>query len=141
MLRGSLEGTFFFANCDALLTANYESMLQFHRKNRNVVTMICAYKNLTIPYGVVEMGKNGTIESMQEKPSMSFLTNTGIYIVESEILEEIDDNVPVGFPEIIERVRQKGKKAAAFPVSENDWMDMGQLPELEKMRIRLSGDR
>ena len=141
LLRGSLEGTFFFANCDALLTANYESMLQFHRKNRNVVTMICAYKNLTIPYGVVEMGKNGTIESMQEKPSMSFLTNTGIYRVESEILEEIDHNVTDGFPEIIERVRQKGKKAAAFPVSENDWMDMGQLPELEKMRIRLSGDR
>ena len=33
-----------------------------------------------------------------------------------------------------------GKKVAVFPVSENDWMDMGQLPELEKMRKKLYGE-
>ncbi len=46
----------------------------------------------------------------------------------------------MGFPDIIEMERKKGKKVAVFPVSENDWMDMGQLPELEKMRIRLYGE-
>ena len=35
---------------------------------------------------------------------------------------------------------EKGKKVAVFPVSENDWMDMGQLPELEKMRVKLFGE-
>ncbi len=140
LLRGKFKDTFFFANCDALLMANYESMLKFHKENENAITMICACKNINIPYGVVEMGINGTIKDMREKPLMSFLTNTGIYIVEPGVIDEIKDNVPIGFPDIVERERQKGKRVAAFPVSENDWMDMGQLPELEKMRLRLYGE-
>ena len=132
LLRGKLNGTFFFSNCDALLTANYESMLKFHRENKNVITMICAYKNINIPYGVVEIGANGAIKSMR-----SFLTNTGIYIVEPEVIGDIEDGVAIGFPDIIEKERRLGKKVAAFPVGENDWMDMGQLSELEKMRKKL----
>jgi len=140
LLKGKFDDTFFFSNCDALLTANYERMLQFHRGNGNVITMICAYKNITIPYGIVEMGRNGAIEGMREKPVMSFLTNTGIYIVEPEVALDVQDGVPIGFPDIVEMERQKGRKVAAFPVSENDWMDMGQLSELEKMRIKLYGE-
>ena len=140
LLRGKFKSTFFFANCDALLTANYESMLSFHKENGNVITMVCAYKNLNIPYGVVEMGINGTIEDMKEKPLISFLTNTGIYIVEPEVIDDMEDGVSVGFPDVVEMQRKKGRKVAVFPVSENDWMDMGQLPELEKMRIKLYGE-
>lgn len=140
LLRGKLGETFFFANCDALLTANYESMIKFHKENHNVITMICAYKNMNIPYGVVEMGVHGVIEYMKEKPLISFLINTGIYIVEPEVIEDIGDNEVIGFPDIIKREKKKGKKVAVYPVSENDWMDMGQLPELEKMRIKLYGE-
>ena len=140
LLRGTLNSTFFFANCDALLTADYESMFKFHKENKNAITMICAYKNLNIPYGVVEMGVNGTIEDMKEKPVMSFLTNTGIYIVEPEVIDDMKNDVPIGFPDIVEMQRKKGRKAAVFPISENDWMDMGQLPELEKMRMKLYGE-
>ncbi|MCR5293954.1 MAG: CBS domain-containing protein [Lachnospiraceae bacterium] len=140
LLKKKLDSTFFFANCDALLTANYERVLEFHKENRNVITMICAYKNMTIPYGVVDIGINGKIEGMTEKPSMTFLTNTGIYLVEPEVIDDIDDDVSIGFPDIVERQRQKGKKVAAFPVSENDWMDMGQLHELNKMRTKLYGE-
>ena len=140
LLRGKLSGTFFFANCDALLTANYESILKFHRENGNIITMVCAYRNLSIPYGVVEMGRNGSIESMQEKPVMSFLTNTGIYVVEPEVIDEMEDGVAVGFPDVVDKLRRKGRKVAVFPVRESDWMDMGQLPDLEKMRIKLYGE-
>lgn len=138
-LKGKIEKTFFFTNCDILLMSNYESMLRFHKENGNVITMVCAYKNITIPYGVIEMGKNGAIEGMREKPELSFLTNTGIYIVEPEVLDDIEDGVAIGFPDIIENERKKGKKVAIYPVSENDWMDMGQISELEKMRERLYG--
>lgn len=140
LLRGVFKDTFFFANCDALLTSNYESIFKFHKENKDVITMVCAYKNIIIPYGVVEIGVNGTIEKMKEKPLVSFLTNTGVYIIEPEIIDDIQDNVSIGFPDIVEMERKKGKKVSVFPVSENDWMDMGQLPELEKMRIKLYGE-
>ena len=140
LLKGVFKDTFFFANCDALLTADYESMLKFHKENGNVITMICAYKNINIPYGVVDMGVNGVIEGMREKPLMSFLTNTGIYIVEPSVVDSMVDGEAIGFPDIVERERQKGHRVAVYPVSENDWMDMGQIPELEKMRIKLYGE-
>lgn len=140
LLRGKIRDTFFFANCDALLTENYEDMMNFHRKNGNVITMICAYKTINVPYGVVETGINGAIREFREKPLMSFLTNTGIYIVEPEVIDDIEDGVAIGFPDIVEKERQKGKRVAAFPVSENTWMDMGQLPELAKMRAKLYGE-
>lgn len=140
LLRGKLNGTFFFANCDTLLTANYESIVRFHRENGNAVTMICAHKSMNIPYGVVEMGANGLVGAIKEKPLVSFLFNTAIYIVEPEVIDDIEDGVSIGFPDIVEREIVKGRRVAAFPVSEDDWMDMGQFPELEKMRMKLYGD-
>ncbi len=140
MLKGKFTDTFFFANCDALLTADYDKIVDFHKQNGNAITMICAYKNMMIPYGIVEMGKNGSIEQMREKPVMSFLTNTGIYIVEPEVAYDVEEGVPIGFPDIVEMERKRGKKVAVFPVSENDWMDMGQISELEKMREKLYGE-
>lgn len=139
-LKNKINSTFFFTNCDSLLISNYRNILRFHQENENIITMICAYKNLTIPYGVIEMGVNGSVESFREKPELTFLTNTGIYIVEPEVLDNIQDNEPIGFPEIIENEQKKGKKVAIYPVSENEWLDMGQVPELEKMRKRLYGN-
>ena len=140
LLQGKFDSSFFFTNCDVLLKADYESILHFHKSNNNEITMICAYKNLNIPYGVVEIGEDGILESMKEKPQLSFLTNTGIYVVEPEIINDMIKGESIGFPDVIERQRQKGKRVAVYPVSENDWMDMGQVSELEKMRIKLYGE-
>ena len=101
--------------------------------------MICAWKNLTLPYGIIEMGNGGIIEEMREKPELSFLTNTSIYIVEPSVVEDIPAGASITFPEIIQMEINKGKKAAAYPVSESEWLDMGQISELEKMRERLYG--
>ena len=139
-LKGKMNKTFFFSNCDILLQSNYDSMLRFHKENNNMITMICAYKNITIPYGVIKMGQNGSIEEMTEKPELSFLSNTGMYIVEPEVLDDIEDGVSIGFPDIVEMQRKKGRRVAAYPVSENEWLDMGQLSELDKMREKLYGE-
>lgn len=138
LLRDSLKETFFFTNCDILVGDNYESMLKFHREKKNAITMVCAYKNVVIPYGVIEMGHDGAIEGMREKPELSFLTNTGLYIVEPEVLDLIEDDTPVGFPDVIKKAMEKGMRVAAYPMSGDEWMDMGQIPELEKTYERMS---
>ena len=50
------------------------------------------------------------------------------------------DGVSIGFPDVLEQQKAKGRKVAIYPVSEHDWLDMGQLPELENMRKRLYGE-
>ena len=137
LLKGIMKETFFLTNCDILLRSDYADMLKFHRSHGNMITLIGAYKTLTIPYGVVDIGNDGVIEAMRENPDLSFLTNTGMYLVEPQVLEDIADNTTISFPEIIELQRQKGNKVAVYPVSEEEWMDMGQLTELEDMRQRL----
>ena len=140
LLKGKIHETFFFSNCDTLLRSNYADILKFHKESKNTVTMIGAYKKITLPYGVIEMETGGVIRQIREKPELSFLTNTGIYIVEPEVLEDVQDNVPIDFPDIIEGQRQKGQKVAVYPVREDNWLDMGQLTELENMRQRLYGE-
>lgn len=138
LLKGCLDRTFFFTNCDILLRSDYAKMAEFHRTSRNVVTIVGACKNVTIPYGIVETGEGGIITAFREKPEMSFLTNTGLYLVEPEVLGDIPGDKPQGFPDIIEGQRQKGRRTAVYPVSEEEWLDMGQLEELERMRQKLS---
>lgn len=140
LLKGKIVETFFFSNCDNLLLSSYDSILRFHKSHHNVITMVCAYKNFQIPYGVVEMGLDGEIMDMKEKPELSYLTNTGIYVVEPEVLDDIPDDINIDFPDIVKGQQNKGKKVAAFPVRENDWLDMGQINGLENMRKRLCGE-
>ena len=60
--------------------------------------------------------------------------------MEPEVLEDIEDYMPIGFPDVIMKQKEKGRRVAVFPIGESDWMDMGQMSELEKMRIRLYGE-
>ena len=141
MLRNVIDQTFFLTNCDILIDADYEDIHHFHKESGNVVTMVCAYKNIQIPYGVIEMGVNGTIEAMREKPELSFLTNTGMYLVEPCVLEDIPENTPISFPDIVELQRKKGRNVSVYPINESEWMDMGQLEEYRKMCQRLEAQK
>lgn len=102
--------------------------------------MVCSLKNLKIPYGVVEISKEGGIEELREKPEISFFTNTGMYVVNVEVIEKLKVNEKIDFPDIIEIYRKEGRKIGVYPISENSWLDMGQLDELEEMRRRLEDE-
>ena len=140
LLKGRIDTTFILSNCDILIQEDYEKMYQFHKKENNVITIVCSLKNIKIPYGVVEIGERGNIETMKEKPEMSFMTNTGCYIVEPRVIEELEEEQPIGFPDIIERYKETGEKVGVYPISENAWLDMGQLDAMEEMRKKLAVD-
>lgn len=137
LLKGKVDTTFFFTNCDILIRANYKEIFDFHKEHGNIITIVAAYKHITIPYGVIDMDSSGEITAMTEKPEYSFLTNTGFYVVEPEVIDSLEDDKIIGFPDIIEMQKSLGKKIGVFPVSEKSWLDMGQLEELENMRKEL----
>lgn len=137
LLKGKIDETFFLTNCDIIIDADYGDIYKTHCEKGNVITMVCALKHLTIPYGVVQLNDAGEISEIAEKPEMNFLTNTGLYVVEPEVVRDMEDGVAVGFPDIIEKYRKAGRRVGVYPVRENSWMDMGQLEELDNMRRRL----
>ena len=137
LLKGKIDSTFILTNCDILILEDFSKMYKLHKEQGNVITMICSLKNFSIPYGVVEIGEDGEIEAMREKPQLSFFTNTGFYFVEPEVIEELEPDTPIGFPDIIEKYKKQGKKVGVYPISEQAWLDMGQLDELDKMKEQL----
>ena len=137
LLEGKIDGTFILTNCDILIEENLHDIVKHHKNNNNVVTMVCSLKNYTIPYGVVKFEEGGEISSFEEKPKMSFFTNTGYYILEDKVLGYIEENESIGMPDIIDRVRQDGLKVGIYPISENSWLDMGQFDTMEGMERRL----
>lgn len=137
LLKGKISSTFILTNCDILIEEDIAKIVRYHRENHNVITMVCALQNVQIPYGVIHMGDGGAIESMEEKPSLSFFTNTGCYIAEPEVIEGLEEGTAIGFPDIIEGYRRRGAKVGAYPIGAHAWMDMGQMDELEKMKAQL----
>ena len=51
--------------------------------------MVAALKHYKIPYGTIISGENGLLESMDEKPELTFKINSGLYILEPHLLNEI----------------------------------------------------
>ncbi len=136
-LKDKIKSTFFVSNCDILIDSDYEAMYDYHKENKNFITMVCAVKNMVIPYGVVNLNNEGNIQSMVEKPEYSFLTNTGMYIIEPEALQLIKKDTFIHLPDIVKECMDKGMKVGVYPITERAWMDMGQPDEMQEMMKRL----
>lgn len=137
LLKGKIDSTFILTNCDILIQEDFFKIYEYHKQKKNTVTMICSLKNFLIPYGVVEMGDDGCVEELKEKPQMPFLTNTGCYIVDQKIMRYLTEGEIISFPEIIMRCKRGGDRVGVYPISENAWLDMGQFDEMEKMKKQL----
>lgn len=138
LLQGQINSTFFMTNCDILIEADYAKILQYHQEKKNLITIVCAVKKMVIPYGTIITDENDRIVEMKEKPELSFVTNTGFYILEPEFLELIPDNTFIHITDIIQKCIGLKKNIGVYKISEDKWLDMGQLEELEKMKEKLS---
>ena len=137
LLKESINDTFILTNCDILILDDVGKIVKHHKEKKNKVTMVCSLKNFEIPYGIVNFSEGGEISSFEEKPHMSFFTNTGYYILEKEVFEYIHPNERIGMPDIIDRMRTAGEKVGIYPISENSWLDMGQFDTMESMERKI----
>jgi dTDP-glucose pyrophosphorylase len=140
LLKGKYRDSFFVTNCDILVEEDYSEMMKYHKEQKNIITIVSATKNTTIPYGTIQVNSEGQVVKLIEKPSYSFLTNTGLYLLEPRFLDLIPVNTFIHITDIIQTCIDRGEKVGIYPVSEQAWMDMGQMEELEKMRERLGND-
>lgn len=129
MLKNKINSTFFVTNCDILINQNYHEIYKYHKDNQNDITMVASLKHYKIPYGTIKAGKNGELLSMEEKPELTFMINSGMYILEPEILNSITDDEFLHITDLIENAKNQNKKIGVFPVSEKSWMDIGQWDE------------
>ena len=137
LIRDKVHTTFFLSNCDILVDADLECIYKTHRAKGNKITFVCSMKDVVIPYGVIETNKDGTITQIREKPGFSFLVNTGLYMIEPDVIDDIEEGEFIHLPDLAQRYLDRGEKIGVFPISDKAWMDMGQFNEMENMMKNL----
>lgn len=132
LLKNKIKTPFFVSNCDIIIDQDYRDVYEYHKQNGNSITIVTAIKSYKIPYGVIEAGNNGILTSISEKPEISYMINTGVYLLNPELINEIPENKFYHITELIEKTKENGAKIGCFPVSERSWTDIGDWDEYLK---------
>ncbi|MCI5116448.1 MAG: CBS domain-containing protein [Candidatus Electrothrix sp. AW2] len=112
-------------NGDLLTTLNFRQLLDFHDDQRGVATMAVRDYSIRVPYGVVQTDGEKFVD-LVEKPAHSYFVNSGIYVVNSECLKFVPDDVFFDLPDLFKLLRKRDKRVIIFPVRE-EWVDIGSL--------------
>ena len=121
-----IKETFFVVNCDGLLKLSPNQLLNFHKENKNDLTLVAALKKFSVPYGVCEVNKlNGKLNKMEEKPQKNVIANAGLYICEPKIFKYLPAKKSFGMNELIKNLLRKKRKVGVFPIKDTDWQDTG----------------
>jgi dTDP-glucose pyrophosphorylase len=134
LLKNKITRTFFVSNCDILIEQDYSEILKYHYECNNEITIVAAIKNYSIPYGTIESAENGKLISLSEKPELIFKINSGMYVLEPHLLNEIPQDTFFHITELIDKLRLNSRSVGVFPVSEGSWQDFGD-PSYLKMLI------
>ncbi len=126
MLEGKIEGSVIVSNCDVLLQADYNELLQFHRAGGYALTLVAALYHHAIPYGVCEADENGMLLNIKEKPEYAMLINTGVYLLESSLFPLIPEGEMYHITQLIADLKAKGMPVGVFPVPGRAYQDVGQ---------------
>lgn len=139
LIESDVDHSFFLSNCDILIEANYSKMYEFHKERENDLTIVGSVKHHQIPYGICKTKNGGTLKEIIEKPEYDFLVNTGMYILESNVLEYIPDNEKFDITDLIDSLLKNNRKVGVFPISSGSWVDIGQWAEYKKTIEKMEG--
>jgi dTDP-glucose pyrophosphorylase len=133
LIKDRLRSTFFVTNCDILIEQELDEIIDYHRENKNDLTVVAALKHLRLPYGTLQTGQNGVLKALDEKPDIVFKINSGIYVLEPHVLQLIPMNAYCNMTQVIESTLANSGRVGVFPVSEGSWTDIGNWDDY--MRI------
>ena len=136
-LEGQFNQPFFVTNCDIIIKADYGSLYEFHSKGDYDITLVASAKEYVIPYGTCELNGEGHLSHINEKPKYDFLINTGLYVLNPDVLELIPENKFYHITHLIEDAKNKGKKVGVFPIDDDAWIDVGQWTEYQQVVTKL----
>lgn len=127
-------------NCDILINADYHDIYRHHMESGNCMTIVSALKNMEVPYGVLHTNEKGIITAMEEKPRLSYLVNTGMYIINPELLKRIPPDTFYHMTDLAEELIQEGMLVGIYPIGDEAFLDMGELEEMHRMEKKLKMD-
>jgi len=137
---GLLGETFLVMNGDIVTNINVSKLVAAHEGAGAVATIALKEFDVKIPYGHVIVDGSGKVTAFEEKPTLSYMANAGVYVMEPDVLKEI----PTGkassletdvFPKLI----AKGKVINSYFESAY-WADVGSMADFERVNNEALAD-
>ncbi|MCX8163743.1 MAG: nucleotidyltransferase family protein [Candidatus Micrarchaeota archaeon] len=135
-LKNNIDSTFLVMMGDHLTNLNIKKLIDFHKRNMSLGTLVLKKIEHKIDYGVVEFDQSLNIKKFLEKPVLTHYINTGIYVFEPEIFDYIGEKEDFAL-NVFPKVLQNNKKLKAY-LLEEFWVDVGTTAEYEKINQIIS---
>lgn len=138
-------GTFVIISGDALTDVDLTAALAFHREKGSVATLVLKSVPDPLEFGVVATDEEGRILRFFEKPGWSELfsdtVNTGLYILEPEVLDLLDEGKPGDWStDVFARLMEAGAPIYGY-VTDRAWTDIGTMGQyVQSNWAALDGD-
>src|SRR5438045_4910586 len=136
LAAGRLDDTFLVISGDALCDLDLTKLIEFHREKHASVTIGLKSVDNPLEFGIVVTDDEGRIERFLEKPSwgqvFSDTINTGIYVVEPEVLRHVPTDRPYDFStELFPLLLEMGRPMYGY-VMDGYWQDIGNLDQFRQ---------
>src|SRR6266705_5533330 len=128
-----LDETFLVISGDALCDVDLSALVAFHKERGAAVTIGLKSVDNPLEFGIVVTDEEGRIERFLEKPSwgqvFSDTINTGIYVLDPEVLNHIPSDRPYDFSkELFPLLLEMGRPLYGH-VFDGYWQDIGNLDQ------------
>jgi mannose-1-phosphate guanylyltransferase / phosphomannomutase len=133
LAAGRLDDTFLVISGDALCDVDLTALVAAHREKGASVTIGLKAVENPLEFGIVVTDEDGRVERFLEKPSwgqvFSDTINTGIYVIEPEVLKHIPQDRPYDFSkELFPLLLDMGRPIYGH-VFDGYWQDIGNLDQ------------
>ena len=127
-----LEDTFLIMSGDCLTDIDLSWVITQHRDRGALASIVLTSVPNPLEYGVVITGADSRIERFLEKPSwgevFSDHVNTGMYVIEPEVLERIEPGANADWSQdVFPRMLERQEPLFGF-ISDGYWCDIGNIP-------------
>jgi mannose-1-phosphate guanylyltransferase/phosphomannomutase len=136
LASAKLDDTFVVISGDALTDVNLQKIVDFHQQRGAAVTIGLKSVENPLEFGIVVTDDEGRIERFLEKPSwgqvFSDTINTGIYVLEPEVLRHVPTDRPYDFSkELFPLLLEMGRPLYGY-VFDEYWQDIGNLDQFRQ---------
>ncbi len=130
LAKNYLSKDILLMNSDLLTNIDLESFYQHFVEQGADIAVACIPYNVEIPYGVMET-ENHQIKTVKEKPTYTYYSNAGIYLIKHNLLDTIKENERLDATTFIENSIANGKKVVSYPLL-SYWLDIGKHEDFQK---------
>ena len=117
-------------NSDIITNIDYEHFyLEFIKQDADMAVATIPYQ-VNIPYAVLET-KGNNILNFKEKPTYTYYSNGGIYLIKRSALSFIPKDTFFNATDLIEILIKYNKKVFSYPLV-GYWLDIGRPDDYEK---------